>query len=224
PQVIINTGATMEIDVKIRCEQIFSGVTIFDLYASTDLGYIAWTCEHGRMHLNTDCFHLELLDEHKKPVSFGEVGSVVVTSYWHRTLPTLRYEIGDLLSLSNISCDCGRNLPVVEKLVGRKNTLLYRKMRGRQEAISQGVIMELFENLHGVKRFRLVQKSVNDIEVHIVTAYEDETILLRVEDSLRSLFGQDSIVTVRRVDEILPNARSGKVVPVERIYQPGGNE
>lgn len=221
PRAIINTGATIEADVKNQCRSIFPGAAIFDFYASTDLGYIAWTCEHGSMHLNSDCFHLELLDDHHKPVPSGQYGSVVITSYWHRTLPVLRYEIGDLLSLRSERCECGRNLSVVDKLLGRKNTLLYRKIDEKLDPVPQGVIMELFENIPGLRYFRLLQKSINCLEVQVVPVGNDETLSRRVECSLQNIFGVDTNIKVTCVEKITPNSQSGKVIPVERTFQPG---
>jgi phenylacetate-CoA ligase len=182
PKAIISTGATIESDVKKRAESAFIGAKVFDLYGSTDTGYIAWTCEEGEMHINTDCFHIEVLDQAHHNVTSGQMGSIVLTPYWQRTLPLVRYELGDLIELGGPPCRCRRTLPTVKRLLGRENTLLYRKNQENKEkldSISQGVIMQIFETTSGVKKFRIVQENLDSLSVELVPSQSDHTLIER---------------------------------------------
>jgi hypothetical protein len=70
------------------------------------------------MHVNTDVFQVEVLDvAEDRPI--GGPGRVVVTDFLNTAMPLLRYEIGDLGSLSpGSSCGCGRPSPIL-RLHGR---------------------------------------------------------------------------------------------------------
>ncbi|OAR26369.1 hypothetical protein A8W25_13195 [Streptomyces sp. ERV7] len=220
PLALINTGATLERDVQKRALAAFEGVRIFDLYGSTDTGYIGWTCEHGSMHLNTDCLKIEILDEDGRPAAEGESGSIVLTSLWHRTLPIIRYRLGDLMSVSTERCACGRSLPVVKELLGRENTLLYRRSDTGVSPVPQGVFMEMFETISGVKRFRLVQESLDKVTVSVVPLPGGEPGLAeRVAQRVTPVFGAGASVDVHVVDALVPPA-SGKLLPVERLFDP----
>lgn len=226
PKAIISTGATVEADVKKRAESVFDGVHVFDLYGSTDTGYIAWTCEQGSMHLNTDCFHVEVLDSFHEPVPPGQMGSIVLTPYWQRTLPLIRYELGDMIELGGEPCQCGRSLPTVKRLHGRSNTLLYReshKEKDKLEPISQGVIMELFETTPGVKKFRIIQEDLHSFSLSIIPSHRDHTLKERIQSALKNVFGPNITMKISIVDEIAPNPISGKFLPVERRFNAGGS-
>ncbi|MFJ9818098.1 phenylacetate--CoA ligase family protein [Streptomyces sp. NPDC101151] len=220
PLALINTGATLDKDLRRRAAEAFDGVGVFDLYGSTDTGYLAWTCERGSMHLNSDCALMEVLDAEGRQVPAGQVGSIVISSFWHRTLPIVRYRLGDLISVSKDRCECGRSLPVVGELLGRENTLLYRRSGQDLHPVPQGVFMELFENIPGVKRFRLVQEAVDQVSV-LVEPLPGSGAGLRdhVARRVAPAFGADCAVEVSIVDAI-PTSPSGKFLPVERRFDP----
>lgn len=220
PLALINTGATLEKDLIRRAAEAFDGVRVFDLYGSTDTGYLAWTCEQGSMHLNTDCALIEILDEQGRPAPAGQVGSIVISSFWHRTLPIVRYRLGDLISVAEKPCGCGRSLPVVGELLGRENTLLYRRSGRDLRPVPQGVFMELFENIAGVKRFRLVQEAVDRVSVLVEPLPGGGAGLAdRVAQRVAPVFGEGCAVEVAVVDAI-PASPSGKFLPVERRFDP----
>ncbi|MFG2988380.1 phenylacetate--CoA ligase family protein [Streptomyces sp. NPDC048257] len=220
PLALINTGATLERDVQQRALAAFDGVRIFDLYGSTDTGYIGWTCEQGSMHLNTDCMRIEILDEDNRPVADGEFGSIVISTFWHRSLPVIRYRLGDLMSVSTERCACGRSLPVVKELLGRENTLLYRRSGTGLAPVPQGVFMEMFETISGVRRFRLVQETPDRVTVSVVPLPDSTPDLAeRVAQRVAPVFGEGASVEVRLVDALVPPA-SGKLLPVERLFDP----
>jgi len=217
PRAIISTGATLDPEARRRAIAAFPGVKIFDLYGSTDTGYIGWTCERGGMHLNIDCCRVEVLDQSGQPVPPGKQGLIHLTPLWHRTLPVARYRLGDLVSVGSDSCGCGRSLPLLAQLWGRENTLLYRAGL-RPEPVSHGAIVELFETTAGVRRFRLVQRSLTELEVEVVPLAREDDPEPELFRRLRAIFGPSAQVQVRRVQDIAPHPVSGKLTPIERLF------
>jgi phenylacetate-coenzyme A ligase PaaK-like adenylate-forming protein len=55
----------------------------------------------------------------------GEPGArLLVTNLFNRTLPLIRYELDDLVTLSPDPCPCGRPLRVIAALEGRSDDIL----------------------------------------------------------------------------------------------------
>jgi len=78
------------------------------LYGSTEVGPMASSCEHHRMHLHDDDFIFEVID-----------GGLVVTTLRRRAQPMVRYVTEDGARLTGEACPCGRSGRVVE-LLGRR--------------------------------------------------------------------------------------------------------
>ncbi|SPD71907.1 putative Phenylacetate-coenzyme A ligase [uncultured Desulfobacterium sp.] len=66
-------------------------------------------------HLNLDSFLVELVDpDTLKPVGDGEPGATVVTALTRFGMPTIRFLLGDWMTISYEKCRCGRTLPLAK--------------------------------------------------------------------------------------------------------------
>ena len=64
------------------------GAELFDFYACSELGWLAWECKaHVGYHVNADSVLLEFLDEDGEAVAPGEKGRVVGTSLINHVMP-----------------------------------------------------------------------------------------------------------------------------------------
>lgn len=70
-------------------------------------------------HIFSENFIVEIVGQDGAEVSPGQIGSVVVTHLNNYSMPLIRYEIGDLSSLLDDECPCGRNLPMPGPIEGR---------------------------------------------------------------------------------------------------------
>ena len=97
-------------------------------YASNDTGPMGFQCEHcpnGTFHLQEELQILEIVKmDSDEVVEKGERGRMLFTSVLTRTLPVIRYEIGDIGRwLDEDGCPCGRVQPRFQ-LCGRSNDIL----------------------------------------------------------------------------------------------------
>ncbi|HVF31837.1 MAG TPA: hypothetical protein VM933_02260, partial [Acidimicrobiales bacterium] len=84
------------------------GAPVGDLYATTDVGPIASSCDHGTLHLCDDLVIVEVVDQHGDPVPDGTEGDhLIVTGLVNHALPLLRYELDDRVTISSEACPCG---------------------------------------------------------------------------------------------------------------------
>lgn len=96
------------------------GVEITDFYASEEAGQLATRCPHsGYYHVAIESVLLEVLRPDNTPCGPGETGRIVVTPFYNYALPLIRYEQDDLAELPHNDCGCGRNLPVLKRILGR---------------------------------------------------------------------------------------------------------
>jgi phenylacetate-CoA ligase len=96
---------------------------LFDFYACTELGWLAWECKaHNGYHVNADSVLLEFLDDDGESVAPGEKGRVVGTSLFNDVMPLIRYELEDVAVSVNDDCPCGITLPLIRSLEGRQTT------------------------------------------------------------------------------------------------------
>jgi phenylacetate-CoA ligase len=63
------------------------------------------------------------LREDDSPCRPGEIGRVVVTTFFNYGTVLLRYELGDYAELGD-ACACGRGLPLLKRILGRRRNLL----------------------------------------------------------------------------------------------------
>lgn len=68
-----------------------------------------FTCEQlDGVHIRTDEYEVEIVDEEDKPLPPGEYGRVVV---WPKADPSLRFAVGDWARLDTKPCSCGNCAP-----------------------------------------------------------------------------------------------------------------
>ncbi|MDQ7008381.1 MAG: phenylacetate--CoA ligase family protein, partial [Acidobacteriota bacterium] len=100
------------------------GVPLADTYSCEEAGTIALQCpQHARYHCMAEHLLVEVVDEAGQPCGPGEWGRVLLTTLHNYAMPLIRYEIGDYAELG-APCPCGRGLPVLRRILGRRRNML----------------------------------------------------------------------------------------------------
>ncbi len=150
-------------------KSIWPQVKITDIYSCIEIGSIAHQCpEYKQYHVNLEHVYLEIVDEQDKPCAVGEAGRVVVTSLLNYATPLIRYELGDYAAWGE-SCPCGRSLPVLKHILGRRrNRLILPNGESRFPYMGE---YEDFRKIAPIRlqKFQIVQHTVQDIEIKAVT-------------------------------------------------------
>lgn len=158
-------GEILEPHVRVACREAW-GVPVTDAYSSQEVGYMAMQCpQHEYYHVQSEGVLIEVLDEHGNPCQPGEIGRVVVTSLHNFRMPLLRYDIGDFAEVGE-SCDCGRGLPVLKRIVGRQRNM-FRLPSGEQfwPTFDFGGTPK---DLPPIRQFQVVQRSQEEVEAILV--------------------------------------------------------
>jgi phenylacetate-CoA ligase len=106
---------TLRSDLETRV-----GMTVRQAYGTADVGLIGHECqEKNGYHLFDQEMFFEITDPLTgRQLPSGEIGELVVTSF-NPTYPLLRFGTGDLASLDETPCPCGRTAARLPRLLGR---------------------------------------------------------------------------------------------------------
>jgi phenylacetate-CoA ligase len=207
PRLIFTSGETLTDWSRNKIKKVFNS-NIYMWYGSEECGTIAFECKnHLGNHIINDTSIIEAVNEDKN-VSEGEKGEIVVTCLFNYVMPLIRYKLGDIVTISNKRCACGRGFPLINLAEGRTDEFLTLPS-GKK--ISPRVI-NVIEDIPGVYRYKTIQKRKNRIVVNLVKGkgFSKKTIV-EVKRHIRSgCLGEDVEVEVKLVDE-LPLEGRGKL-------------
>src|SRR5262249_46181067 len=116
---ITSTSEPLPPAARERVESAF-GVRVSDSYLLAECLALTSCCRLGGTHVNADLAVLEVVDDAYRPVPPGEPGTrVLVTNLYNRVQPLIRYEVGDVVTLSPGPGPCGSPPPLVSAVGGR---------------------------------------------------------------------------------------------------------
>ena len=137
------------------------GIAVQDTYGATEYAPISSECPQGRKHLFENGAVIEITDAQGVPVPPGQPGErVLLTVFGRRTQPLIRYEISDLVRVTDEPCPCARPYRVIESVDGREEDILHFDAAGAglpQVSVHPNVFHDALEGL-GVEAWQLIQE------------------------------------------------------------------
>lgn len=184
------------------------GCPVANGYGGRDAGFIAHQCPHGSMHITAEDIVVEIIDGEGRVLPPGEAGEIVVTHLATRDYPFIRYRTGDIGTLSEEACACGRGLPVLKDIQGRSTDFVV----AADGTVLHGLaLIYILRDLPQVRAFKIVQESRSLTRVLAVPEAGTATAALTalIVDGFRRRLGATVDVEVDWVDAI-PAEKSGK--------------
>lgn len=178
---------------------------VYEEYSTVENIFFAHDCPLGHMHVSPDAGLIEILRPDGTPCDSGEIGEVVATGLIRTLQPLIRFRIGDLASWSPDPCPCGRQMPVIQEVVGRIEDVVIGP-DGRQMVRFHGI----FVDQQAIQEGQIIQEALDHIRVVIVPAGEfspsdQQEVIQRVRQRL----GKNIQVNVELVEQI-PRTSAGK--------------
>jgi phenylacetate-CoA ligase len=133
---------------------------------------------------------------------------ILVTSLYHRTMPLIRYRLGDRIKLRKDPCACGDPLPAIETVVGRSDDFVTlpsgRKVSARA--------INLLEGVEGILEYQIVQQErdlfvVSVVPIGVLDAPKEEEI----ERIIQRGCGDEPIRVEVRSTSGIGRSRTGKL-------------
>ena len=130
PRQFTSVAETLTQDVIYLARETW-GATVLNVYGATEANLIGMECPWTTgLHVNEDLLVLEVVDENDRPVPHGVLGrKVLVTTLFNRTLPFIRYELSDLVTVAEGACPCGRPHLRLASIQGRREDVLSLQAR-----------------------------------------------------------------------------------------------
>lgn len=208
PRAIQTSAEVLTPDDRALLEATF-GCQVFDRYGCREVNNIAHECDaHQGMHLLAENNLVELIDSAGQPARPGDVGRIVVTNLNNMAMPFIRYEIGDMAVPSAQACACGRGLPLLSSIVGRKADVITSPSG---KLLHGEFFTHLFYKLGGVYQFRVVQETRADLRVQVVPGpgFDQQRAMPFLEDTIHR-HGDPAFLVRFELCDHLPPAASGK--------------
>lgn len=139
---------------------------VFNLYGSQEGQHSVMECASGQMHINPLVGIVEIVDADNQRVQAGEFGRVLVTGLTRRTMPLIRYELGDVVESTGYAtdCTCGLKWPTIGQIEGRSEDLV----RTRDGRYIGYLCFHATKNLRGIKEAQLIQVNYEKFIFNIV--------------------------------------------------------
>lgn len=131
PWAVILTGEAVMDYQRDMISEVFRA-KVYDFYSSSEGATFVTQCAAGSHHINPESGIIEFIKQDGSYAEPGQEVEMVITSFFQKSLPLIRYRIGDSGILAkDQKCPCGCSFPVIEKIVGREDDVLYTSERGR---------------------------------------------------------------------------------------------
>ncbi|ATA85863.1 phenylacetate--CoA ligase family protein [Capnocytophaga gingivalis] len=132
---------------------------LYSTYASTEMSTTFTECDalQGGHH-HPELIITEVLDDEGNPLPYGQLGELTITTLGVEGMPLLRFRTGDMVTLHDTPCSCGRNTLRVSPVVGRKQQMI--KYKGT--TLYPPALMDLLTEFAQVENY-IIEISSNEI-------------------------------------------------------------
>jgi phenylacetate-CoA ligase len=226
PRMIFGGAELADPASRRYVEEVFDA-PFYDQYATIEFERMAWQCSVKRgYHIDADAMIMQFVDENGEEVSEGETGEIVCTSLFNYAMPFIRYAIGDVGSPSNEECQCGRGLPLMEVIQGRKDSLLFLPNGRTLSPRTFTIAINKFRLSEYIEQFSVTQKKSDYFEIQIKIQYGNvnkTSVEKELPEHLRKTFhlGMEEITFDVKFVEEIPLDKSGKLMIVKsELKQP----
>ena len=163
PDVVITGGELLTDEIRNKLTSKFN-CYVQTHYSCTEAGEIACECSKKHLHINEDWVIVEPVDKDNNPLGYGvRSDKVLITNLSNYIQPFIRYELTDRIIVHNEKCSCGKNSCWLE-IEGRTDDILEFE---NSILIAPMSFYKILEEIPGIKRFQLFQKSNNKLELRL---------------------------------------------------------
>ncbi len=190
------------------------GRVLFNWYGMTEPAVVMTECEqHRGMHLNWEYGYAELVPSEELPP--GEY-RLVATGFHNPVMPFIRYDTGDVVRLEGKPgrCPCGRNLPLLDAVTGRKDEAIVTPDGRRLPSVN---FYSVFRQYREVIRFQLVQYGLSELSAKIALrpGAPAEPLCAALRRELEARLGPAIRLEIELTERFVRNA-DGKTPPIVR--------
>jgi len=215
PLLVLTAGEQLAGELRAEIETTFN-CPIENRYASSEFPALSTECRHGWLHVNSDWYLLEPVDENYQPVAPGVIShTVLVTNLANRVQPMIRYDLGDRVKLAAAPCACGNRLPAIT-VEGRTSDLLrFDAPDGTAVTVLPLALATVIEETPGVYRCQAIRTGARVLRVRLRLSSDadPDQVWRAVDERLQAFFaaqGTAPVVVEHAAEPPAIDPRSGK--------------
>jgi len=219
----IMTGAAEILGHERKVLREVFGVEPYSDYSSSEVLEIASECSaHQGLHVSVEDIVLEILDEQDRPSPPGTEGRIVLTNLHNYGMPFIRYDTEDAGCAVAGDCPCGRTLPRISSLVGRRDQFLVTQSGNR--VFFGTLFLEDLAGL-GMRQYQAVQETIGNVVMRLVpppsaTPADRADLERKVLGMFESRFGYEIALQVLCVDRIEPTPAGKHLFLISKVNRP----
>jgi phenylacetate-CoA ligase len=160
---VVITNAEPVYDFQRETIQQAFACPVRETYGMAETVAAAGECQRGRLHQWLDAGIIEAENEKNSLRDF------ICTGLINPDMPLVRYRVGDSGVFSENLCECGRTLPLIEKIEGRTDDVLLTA-----DGRSVGRLDPVFKNDLPILEVQIIQETLERIRVKFVPAIDYE--------------------------------------------------
>ena len=208
PQTVVVTGDHLTEGMERKIHDAW-GVPIIVLYSCCESLYLAVKrADQHEMEVVGDLNILEVLDDDHQPTPPGQPGRAVLSNLYNKTLPILRYEMGDYLVPGTVAANS--SILTVRSIMGRANDALPVVLEDGTPAAIHPIVLSGFF-VPGLSRVQFVSLGLDDVRIdYISTQNVDDAVGRAFRSILEAVGGARTRFEVRRVGKIDNDPETGK--------------
>ena len=167
PIKIISVAEVLTKSDERFIKKAFNKDIIHQVYQCTE-GFLAYTCEKGCLHFNEDIVKIE-----KEKID--ETRFVpIVTDFYRKTQPIIRYRLNDVIISTNQKCDCGLPFMVIDEIEGREDDIfIFEGVNGKDVLVHGDFISRCLVYVDDILEYRVFQVSKQLIQIYIDTISDE---------------------------------------------------
>lgn len=202
PPRVVFTGAETVLPHQRWAIEKALDTEVADQYGASEMVANISECRKHRYHVDME---LGIIEFEPSAALQPRQRRIICTALHNLAMPLIRYEIGDIATVSGDECHCGRQAPVVEQIDGRIESYIITP-DGRQ----LGRLDFLFKDSLSILEAQLVQDRLDHVLVKVVVtdAYSLADGQKLVAD-MRGYLGNAINIDIKCVDQI-PREANGK--------------
>ncbi len=219
---VMSTGGVLHQAEREQMEKAFNA-PVFNIYGSREVGPVA--CEthpRGPMKIIPLVHHVEILDEKDHPVSNGQSGDIVITLLTNRTMPLLRYRIGDRGRGADHQ-DSEQSWPALAAIEGR---VMGHFVTTDGALVNGEYFTHLMFNKPWIRKFQWIQHTKKSVELKCVvntdglSGGQSPAFQAELEQKTREILGPEITLKLNIVEKIKPSPSGKHHYTISKVPRP----
>lgn len=217
PKVIVTSGGMLDRYTRSYIEDAFQ-CKVVDMYSSVEMSVGAIECEEGNYHVFSDYLYFEFLDEKGEPVSSGEPGHAILTRFFGKGTPFIRYTgLGDIITPIYDTCPCGLHSQLIKQIDGRR---VHQIKSPDGKYITPFIFTEPMRILKTDKilQYQVVQEKLDKIDILIVINEDKrndppsiDKLIADLKKEYYKIFGKTFHFEVKEVKKVIGSDDNSKL-------------